>query len=142
MKTATLTLRQDFHDNLAKEPSGAGKVCASYKLPFEKGYCIPVGRNPKLGLANEVIYVPSQYITRHLGLIRCVETAQGTLHIFSFDSDKTKVFNNHNGEEIVKLHTFKDGDCLKLDGVPVFLEYCINLSEKDTGNVSFKDTVW
>lgn len=142
MKYATLTLRQELHDNLKQEPRGAGKTYASHKIPFERGYCVAIGRNPLLTLCNEVVYIPSNFITRHIGYIRCAENSrEELLHILNIDTVKTDVFNYHTQDKIIKQHIFKNGDCLKFDSVPVFLEYKILEDKaKDTGD--FKNTIW
>lgn len=142
MKYATLTLRQEFHDNLSQDPRGGGRTSACHKLPFERGYCVALGRNPKLTLCNEVIYIPSNFITRHIGYIRCAEnTREELLHILNVETIKLDVYNHQKQEKILRQHIFKDGDCLKLDSVPVFIEYKI-LKEvnKDTGDG--KNTIW
>lgn len=140
VKIALVTLRQEFHDNFNNEPKGGGKVTQIFKLPFTKGYCVAIGRNPRLNLAEEVIYTPSQWMTRHIGHLRCLESGSGLIYILDIEADERfKIYNTKNGLQITRQHRFSDGDCLKLDGVPVFLDYV----EKETDDSEeFKATTW
>lgn len=139
-KIALVTLRQEFHDNLNIEPKGGGKINQVFKLPFTKGYCVAIGRNPRLNLAEEVIYTPSQWITRHIGHLRCLESGSGLIYILDIEADERfKIYDTKTGKTVVRQHRFFNGDCLKLDGVPVFLDY---MEKENEDSDDFKATAW
>jgi hypothetical protein len=141
-KIAIVTLRQEFHDDIKNEPKGGGRAKQVFTLPFKKGYCVAIGRNPFLHWGDEVIYTPSQWITRHIGHLRCLESGGGLIYILDIEvrEEKIKIFDHRTMEQVKRQHKFSNGDCLKLDGVPVFLEYV----EKSTGDDidNCKETSW
>lgn len=127
MRIAIISLLQKKHDDIfeGKTVRGCGYTAPYYQIPLKPGHTIALGRSPIIEKADEVIYIPSDYITRHIGYIRCIETNRGELlHVLTIETNKHNLYT-HSGELVPREYIFKDGDKLKVENLPISLKYTL-----------------
>lgn len=128
MRIAIISLLQKKHDDILGGGTlrGCGYTAPYYQIPLKPGHTIALGRSPIIEKADEVIYIPSDYITRHIGYIRCIETNRGeSLHVLTLETNKHTLLNSV-GLPIPREYVFKDGDKLKVEGLPISLTYTLS----------------
>lgn len=127
MRIAIISLLQKKHDDIFEGNTlrGCGYTTPYYQIPLKPGHTIALGRSPIIEKADEVIYIPSDYITRHIGYIRCIETNKGELlHVLTLETNKHTLVTP-SGLPIPREYIFKNGDKLKVEGLPISLIYAI-----------------
>ena len=137
MPQAIINLVQEKHCNLPNKSNTnisttntCGYVSAYYKIPLQPGYTVAIGRSPVIELADEVLYVPSNYVTRHIGYIRCVKTAtEELLHILTVETSKLDFYNKHN-EPLPRKYVLKDNDVIKFENLPIKMFYNLKWQNK------------
>lgn len=142
MRIAIISLLQKKHDDIfeGKTVRGCGYTAPYYQIPLKPGHTIALGRSPIIEKADEVIYIPSDYITRHIGYIRCIETNKGEpLHVLTLETNKHTLLNTA-GLPIPREYVFKDGDKLKVEGLPISLVYTLSIPRMITETDELEDS--
>lgn len=109
-----------------------GHTSPYYRIPLKPGYTVALGRSPLVDQADESIYIPSAFVSRHVGFIRCTNNVNDeTLHILLVESKKTIFYKDD--EPVSSNYILRDGDILRIGMFPITLRY--NL-EKESGCIS------
>jgi hypothetical protein len=102
--------------------TSCGYTAPYYRIPFKIGYTVALGRSPVIEHTDEGIYIPSDYVTRHIGVIRCTKSINDELlHVLSTESQKTIFYKND------KPIPSNYGDILSLGVLPITLQYTLEV---------------
>ncbi len=133
MNFAIIKLEQKKHTrissnttNLGRPHNACGYTAPYYRIPFKPGYTVAIGRSPLTKDADEGIYIPSDYVSRHVGFIRCTNSVNDELlHVLSVESQK--IIITKDDEPISKNYILRDGDILKIEALPITIQYNIEV---------------
>lgn len=128
MNFAIIKLEQKKHTKISSNTgldrphNACGHTAPYYRIPLKPGYTVAIGRSPMIEHADEGIYIPSDYVSRHIGFIRCTESVnEEILHVLSIESKKVIFYKDE--EPITNNYILRNGDILKLGALPITLNY-------------------
>ena len=128
MNFAIIKLEQKKHTkkssntDLGRPHNACGHTAPYYRIPLKPGYTVALGRSPLTEDANEGIYIPSDYVSRHIGFIRCTNSVNDELlHILSVESKKMII--TKDDVTIPNNYILRDGDILKIEALPITIQY-------------------
>jgi hypothetical protein len=133
MNFAIIKLEQKKHTRISSNTTDLGRphnacgyTAPYYRIPLKPGYTVAIGRSPLTKDADEGIYIPSDYVSRHVGFIRCTNSVNDELlHVLSVESQK--IIITKDDEPISKNYILKDGDILKIETLPITIQYNIEV---------------
>jgi hypothetical protein len=128
MNFAIIKLEQKKHTKkssnteLGRPHTACGYTAPYYRIPLKPGYTVALGRSPLTENTDEGIYIPSDYVSRHIGFIRCTESVNGEiLHVLSIESKKMII--TKDDVAISNNYILRDGDILKIEALPITIQY-------------------
>jgi len=132
MNFAIIKLEQKKHTKkssntgLGRPHNACGYTAPYYRIPLKPGYTVAIGRSPLIEDADEGIYIPSDYVSRHVGFIRCTNSVNDELlHVLSVESKKMII--TKDDITISNNYILRDGDILKIEALPITIQYDLEI---------------